>query len=81
MNVDPVSLEVKPDDEVVAVVGLAGPEVIVVLGAVVSAPVLIVQVCVAAEASTLPAASVARTLNVCEPALSALYALGLEHEA
>ena len=41
------------------------------LGAVVSAAVLIVQVCVAAEASTLPA-SVARTLNVCDPVLRAL---------
>ena len=41
----------------------------------------IIQVCEAGVASMLPAASVARTLNVCEPMLSPLLALGLEHEA
>ena len=37
-------------------------------GGVVSDGALIVQVHVAGVASVLPAASVARTLNVCEPA-------------
>ena len=35
----------------------------------------------AGDASVLPAASVALTLNVCEPVVSALYALGLVHAA
>jgi hypothetical protein len=47
-----------------------GPETIVVSGAVVSPGAVIVQVTVAGEASTLPAASVARTVNVCEPTAS-----------
>jgi hypothetical protein len=40
-----------------------------------------VQVFVAGEASVLPAASVALTVNVCEAALSAPYALGLVQAA
>jgi hypothetical protein len=71
-NVDPDSLDVNPDDELVDVVGFAGPEVIVVSGAVVSAPAPMDQVCVAGEASVFAAASVARTLNVCDPMLRAL---------
>ena len=45
-------------------VGPVGPDVIVVSGAVVST----VNVRVAGVASTLPAASIARTANVCSPA-------------
>ena len=68
----PDSFEVNENDALVDVVGFAGAAVMVVLGAVVSAPVLIVHVCVAGEASALPAASVACTMNVCEPVLSPL---------
>ena len=67
-NDEPVSDEVnvKLADAVVTVP--LGPPVIVVSGGVVSgAATLTVHVRVAGEASVLPAASVARTLNVCEP--------------
>jgi hypothetical protein len=40
-----------------------------------------VHVRVAGQGSTLPAASLARTENVCEPMLRPVYALGLEHDA
>jgi hypothetical protein len=80
-KVDPASVAVKANVGVESLVGPFGPEPMVVSGAVVSAGGSIVQVRVAGEASTLPAASVARTLNVCEPALSALYAFGLVHVA
>ena len=56
--------------------GFDGPDEIVVSGGVVSAAAEIVQVCVAGEATTLPAASVARTSNVCDPAPRPLYAFG-----
>ena len=71
-NVDPDSLDENPNEALVEVVGLDGPEPIVVFGGVVSDGALIVHVHVAGEASVLPAASVARTLNVCEPVLSPL---------
>jgi hypothetical protein len=64
-NVAPASLE-NVNDWVVAVVVPLGPPVIVVSGAVVS----IVNVRVAGVASTLPAASRARTENVCVPSAS-----------
>jgi hypothetical protein len=51
----------------VVVLPAAGPEVIVVLGAVVSA--WTVQAREAGVVSMLPAASMARTRKVCEPAL------------
>jgi hypothetical protein len=61
----PASLESKPKLGPVSFEGSLGLAVMEVLGAVRS----IVQVCVAGVASVLPAASVARTSNVCEPAL------------
>jgi hypothetical protein len=66
-NVESVSAEEKPklaDEEVEVPLG---PDVIAVSGSVVST----VQVLLAGLASTLPAASVARTSKVCEPAASA----------
>ena len=71
-NVEPASVEVNANDALVDVVGLLGPELIVVSGGVVSLGALIVQVHEAGEASVLPAASVARTLKVCEPVLRPL---------
>ena len=53
-------------DAAVSVVEAAGPPVIDVSGGVVSAAT-IVHDRVAGEASVLPAASVARTSNVCAP--------------
>ena len=67
-NVEPASLELKPKLALVAFVGLAGPDVIDVSGAVVS----IVHVKLAGVASVFPAGSVARTWNVCEPAARAV---------
>ena len=66
-NVEPVSVAVNDTDAVVAVVDAAGPPVIVVSGGVVSAAATTVQLRLAGDASVLPAASVARTSNVCEP--------------
>ena len=71
-NVEPASVEVKANVAVASLVGSFGPEPMVVSGGVVSDGALIVHVYVAGEASVLPAASVARTLNVCEPVLSPL---------
>ena len=71
-NVDPDSVEVNANVAPVAVVGLAGPDVIVVFGGVVSAGALIVQVCDGGVASTFPAVSIARTVNVCELTLNLL---------
>jgi predicted aconitase with swiveling domain len=62
VNVVPVLLELKLNVAPVAFVGFAGPEPIVITGAVVS----IVHVLVALP--VLPAGSVAVTVNVCEPA-------------
>jgi hypothetical protein len=66
-KLEPLSLELKPMLALVAVVVVAGPEPIVVSGAVVSAggvAVETVQLRVAGELSTLPAASVALTAKV-----------------
>jgi hypothetical protein len=60
---------VNESDALPEVVGLAGPAVIVVSGAVVSVAALTVQVRVAGVVSVLPATSVARTSNVCDAAL------------
>ena len=62
-NVDPLSLDVNANVGVVSLVGPVGPEPIVVSGATLSVGrvVLTVNVRVAGVASTLPAASVART--------------------
>jgi hypothetical protein len=60
----PASLELNEKLGLGSLLGSAGLTVIEVLGAVRS----IVQVCVAGVASVLPAASVARTSKVCEPA-------------
>jgi hypothetical protein len=81
-NVEPDSLLVNAKLADVDVVELlaAGPDEIVVFGGVVSGAE-IVQVCVAGEASTLPAPSVARTSNVCEPTPRPLYAFGDAHDA
>jgi hypothetical protein len=57
----------------VEALGSLGAAVMVVSGAAVST----VQVKVAGVASTLPAGSVARTLNVCEPLASPAYGFGL----
>ena len=65
-KVEPVSVEVNAKVGVVSLVGFGGPLVIVVFGAVMS----IVNVCEAGVGSTLPAASMARTSNVCVPAAS-----------
>ena len=65
-NRAPASLAANVNVADVAVVGLAGPEVIVVFGGVVST---IVQLHDAEP--TLPAASVARTWKVCGPRASA----------
>lgn len=62
-KVEPASLAVKLKFAEVEFVGCAGAEPIVVFGAVVS----IVHVYVAAEASTLPARSTARTWKVWLP--------------
>ncbi len=59
-NVEPGLVEVKPKDGDALLVVPVGPLVIVVSGAVVST----VNARVAGVASTLPAASVARTENV-----------------
>ena len=67
-NVEPDSLEVKLSVAEVEFVGSAGPEPIVVFGAVVS----IVHVFVAGEASALPAWSTARTWKVWLPSVRPL---------
>ena len=62
-NVEPDSVAVKLKLADVVVTEPEGPTVIVVSGARLS----IVQLRLAGVASTLPAASAARTWNVCEP--------------
>src|SRR6185436_6287253 len=69
----PVSVEENPNVGVLSPVAPAGPVSIVVFGAVRS----ITIVCVAGVASVLPAASVARTLTVCEPAARAVVVNGV----
>ena len=75
------SVALNANDALVALVEPFGPEVIEVSGAVVSVGAVTVQPALAGLASVLPAASVARTLKVCEPAPRALYAFGLVHDA
>jgi transposase InsO family protein len=74
MNVAPASL-VNVKVGVASLVGLLGPPVIVTVGATVST----VHDRCAGVASTFPAASVARTRNVCGPCPSALSARGEVH--
>ena len=66
-NVEPVSELENVNVAVATPIVPVGPESIVVFGAAVST----VNVRVAGVASTLPAASVARTANVCSPAARA----------
>jgi hypothetical protein len=82
-NVDPASLEVNANDASVADVVADGPDVIVVLGAVVSdgGAAATVKERVAGVASVLSAASVARTETECGPSLSAVVVHGLVHVA
>ena len=58
-NVEPAFVDVNANEAFVLLVGPVGPDVMVVSGAVLST----VNVRVAGEASTLPAASFARTAN------------------
>ena len=78
-NVDPLSLEVNANVGVLSFVGPVGPEPIVVLGAVVSAGGVVstVNARVAGVASTLPAASVARTDTLCGPSARVVVVQGL----
>ena len=64
---EPASVEVKENVGVLSLVGPEGPAVIVVSGGVVST----VNDRLAGDASVLPAASVARTSNVCAPSARA----------
>jgi hypothetical protein len=78
-KVEPFSVAEKPKLAAIEVVVPEGPETIMVLGAVVSAGgggACTVQPRVAADASALPAASVALTEKVCDPRARPLYALG-----
>lgn len=61
-------------------VPLVGPAVSVVSGAVVSGGARMVQLTLAGEPSTLPAGSVARTANACDPTPRLVYARGLVHD-
>src|SRR3954468_18693387 len=70
-NVEPDSVDANPRLADAELTVPLGPEVIDVLGAVVSA-VVTVQVREAGDASVLPTESVARTSNVCEPSARAL---------
>jgi hypothetical protein len=64
---EPLSLELKLKLAFLELVVLPGPELIEVLGGVVSAAEVTLQLRVAGEASVLPAASVAVTENAWEP--------------
>jgi hypothetical protein len=75
-KLEPGSLALNVKVGVVSLDGSAGPESMVVFGAVRS----IVQVKLAGDASVLPAGSVARTSNVCVPSLSAAVVCGLVQE-
>jgi hypothetical protein len=70
--VEPASLAENEKLAAVAVVGLEGAVLMVVLGGVVS----MAQECVAGVGSTLPAESIALTPNVCEPSARPEYARG-----
>src|SRR3954451_25429571 len=81
-NVEPDSVEANAKLAELVVPVPLGPEVIDVSGAVVSAGVVsTVHVRVAGEASVLPAPSVARTSNLCDPSARPLYAFGDVHAA
>jgi hypothetical protein len=69
VKLEPVSVEWKLKVAVVLAEFAAGAESITVSGGVVS--VLIVHVYESGDASVLPARSIARTWNVCEPCASA----------
>jgi hypothetical protein len=69
-NEEPASSELKVKFAVVSAVLAAGPDSIVVSGAVLSGGSTTVQLWAAGVASVLPAASVARTLNVWSPSAS-----------
>jgi hypothetical protein len=75
------SRELKANVALVELVYLAGPELMLVPGGVLSASGSIVHDSLAGLGSVFPAASVARTLNVCDPALRPLYSLGLVHDS
>ena len=72
-NVEPDSLAEKANVALVEFVLALGPDVIVVSGGVVSAASWIVQLRLAGVVSALPAASVAKTRNVCDPVLRPVY--------
>ncbi len=74
-NVDPASLEENATDALDVATVPDGAEPIVVCGAVAST----VHVRVAGVGSGLPAASLAVTISVCEPSLSAVYCSGDRH--
>ena len=76
-NVDGDSVEPRPKVGVAVALGLAGVGASDVFGAVRST----VQACAAGVASTLPAASSARTSNVCAASVSPVYDAGLEQSA
>ena len=78
-NVDPPSVAVNANVGVVSLVDPVGPEPIVVLGAVVSdaGVVSTVNARLAGVASTLAAASVARTETLCGPSARAVVVQGL----
>ena len=71
-NTELGSLPLNVKDAVVALVEPLGPAPMLVSGGVLSIGGSIVQVRAAGLASVLPAASVARTLKVCEPVPSPL---------
>jgi hypothetical protein len=75
-KVEPDSLEENVKLALVLVVVAAGPEPIVVSGAVVSGGGWIVQLWLAGVASTLPAASLARTSKLCAPTARPVYSRG-----
>ena len=75
-NVEPVSVAVNENVGVLSVVVPVGPAVIVVSGGVVST----VNDRLAGVGSVLPAASVARTSNVCAPSASTAVVNGVLHE-
>src|SRR6201999_2677108 len=76
-NVEPTSVAVNANDAVVAFVLAGGVVPIVVFGAAVS----IVHVYVSGEPSGLPNGAIARTRNVCVPALSPVRLRGDVHRA
>ena len=76
-NVEPTCVDVNWKSPVASVLGFASAAVIVVFGGAVST----VHVCESGVASMLPARSIARTRNVCEPSASAAVVNGVMHAA